>query len=58
MGEKAKREFEINVRAINRDLDTIINHESPSKELVESSFERIRMFIDYCEKLVLEGKEI
>ena len=54
MNERVKREFEIQVKQINRELETAID--IPTKELITMHFNGIRMLIDYCEQLALEGE--
>jgi len=50
-----KKELEKNLNAINNDLSTIINGETLTDELIKNGFNGIRILVDYCEKLALEG---
>lgn len=54
MNENAKKKFDANVKAINRDLTKIVEGKLPTDELVKMQFEAIRILIDDCEKLVTE----
>lgn len=54
MNENAKKKFDANVKAINRDLAKIVEGKLPTDELVKMQFEAIRILIDDCEKLVTE----
>ena len=56
MNELVKREFTIQVKQINRELESVINGESIPKELTQMQFDGIRMLLDYCEKLAQEGE--
>lgn len=52
MNENAKKKFDANVKAINRDLTGISEGKLTSDELVKMQFEAIRSLIDDCEKLI------
>ena len=54
MNKNAKKKFDANVKAINRDLAKIVEGKLPTDELVKMQFEAIRILIDDCEKLVTE----
>lgn len=54
MNENAKKKFDANVKAINRDLTKIVEGKLATDELVKMQFEAIRILIDDCEKLVTE----
>ena len=56
MNEIVKKEIEINVKQISRELQNIVNGGMPTKELTKTHFEGIRMLVDYCEKLVIDGE--
>jgi len=56
MNENAKKKFDANVKAINRDLAQIVEGKWPTDELVKMQFEAIRILIDDCEKLVTSSK--
>lgn len=55
MDALVKKELEKNQNAINSDLSTIINGETLTDELIKNEFNGIRILVDYCEKLALEG---
>lgn len=55
MDALVKKELEKNMNAINSDLSTIINGETLTDELIKNGFNGIRILVDYCEKLALEG---
>lgn len=55
MDALVKKELEKNLNAINNDLCTIINGETLTDELIKNGFNGIRILVDYCEKLALEG---
>lgn len=55
MDALVKKELEKNLNAINNDLSTIINGETLTDELIKNGFNGIRILVDYCEKLALEG---
>ena len=55
MDALVKKELEKNLNAINSDLSTIINGETLTDELIKNGFNGIRILVDYCEKLALEG---
>ena len=54
MNELVKKELEKNVKAINENLSIIL--ELPTAELIKMGFDSIRILIDYCEKLAVEGE--
>lgn len=56
MNELAKNEFEKNVKAINQNLDFVVKGQLPTSELIKMQFDSIRILIDYCEKLALDGE--
>lgn len=56
MNELAKKEFEKNVKAINQNLDFVVKGQLPTSELIKMQFDSIRILIDYCEKLALDGE--
>lgn len=45
-----------NVKAINQNLDFVVKGKLPTNELIKIQFDSIRILIDYCEKLALEGE--
>ena len=56
MNEAVKNEIEKQIKLINQNLEFVMNNESPTEELVKQEFGCIRILVDYCEKLVLEGE--
>ena len=56
MTEAVMSEIKKQVKAINRDFEFIINDELPTEELIKLEFEGIRILVNYCEKLALEGE--
>ena len=56
MNEIVKKEIEIQISQINRDLRSVIDRGFPAKEFISSHFIGIRMLVDYCERLALEGE--
>lgn len=56
MNENAKKKFDANVKAINRDLIKIAEDKLPTDELVKMQFEAIRILINNCEKLATNHK--
>ncbi len=56
MNETVKNEIEKQIKAINQNLEIVLNNKLPTEELVKQEFRCIRILVDYCEKLVLEGE--
>ena len=56
MNELVKKELEKNVKAINENLGIIMEGKLPNAELIKMEFDGIRILIDYCEKLAVEGE--
>lgn len=56
MDALVKKELNKNLNAINSDLSAIINGETLTEELIKNGFNGIRILVDYCEKLALEGE--
>lgn len=56
MNELVKKELEKNVKAINENLRIILEGKLPNAELIKMEFDGIRILIDYCEKLAVEGE--
>ena len=54
MNELVKKELEKNVKAINENLNIILEGKLPTAELIKMEFDSIRTLIDYCEKLAVE----
>lgn len=57
MDTLVKKELNKNLNAINNDLSAIINGETLTDELIKNGFNGIRILVDYCEKLALEGEK-
>jgi len=55
MDALVRKEMEKNQKAINEGLSSIIEGKFPTDELIRTEFNGIRILIDYCEKLALEG---
>ena len=56
MNELVKKELEKNVKAINENLSIVLEGKLPTTELIKMEFDSIRILIDYCEKLAVEGE--
>ena len=56
MNELVKKELVRNVKAINNNINDVIEEKVPTKELIKLEFEGIRCLIDYCEKIAIEGE--
>lgn len=56
MGNAVKKELEKNLRAINQNFEFIINGELPTQELVKMEFDSIKLLVNYCEKIALNGE--
>ena len=56
MNELVKKELEKNMKAINENLKIILEGKLPNAELIKMEFDSIRILIDYCEKLAVEGE--
>ena len=56
MNELVKKELERNVKAINEIFGIILEGKLPNAELIKMECDSIRILIDYCEKLVVEGE--
>lgn len=56
MNALVKKEIENNLRAINNDMNGILNGENLPDELIKTGFDGIRILVDYSEKLALEGE--
>ena len=56
MNELVKKELEKNMKAINENLRIILEGKLPNAELIKMEFDGIRILIDYCEKLAVEGE--
>ena len=56
MTEAVVSEIKKQVKVINQNFEFIINDKLPTEELIKLEFEGIRILVDYCEKLALEGE--
>ena len=56
MREIVKRELEKNLKEINSNFGFVIDEKLPTNEIIKKEFEGIRMLVDYCERLALEGE--
>ena len=56
MNELVKKELEKNMKVINENLRIILEGKFPNAELIKMEFDCIRILIDYCEKLAVEGE--
>lgn len=56
MENAVKKELEKNLRAINQNFEFIINGELPTQELVKMEFDSIKLLVNYCEKIALNGE--
>lgn len=56
MNELVKKELEKNMKVINENLRIILESKFPNAELIKMEFDSIRILIDYCEKLAVEGE--
>ena len=56
MNEVVKKELEKNMKVINENLRIILEGKFPNAELIKMEFDSIRILIDYCEKLAVEGE--
>lgn len=57
MDEKVKKELIKNIDEINKNFQFILNGSLPTKEIIVLEFEGIKILINYCEKLALNGEE-
>lgn len=51
MNKEAKKKFEVNIKAINKDLVAVTEGKLPNDECIKIQFKAIRALIDDCEKL-------
>lgn len=56
MEDIVKHELELNIKELKRCIDEIIPFAETTEEIVKLNFESIRMLVDYCERLSLEGE--
>lgn len=55
MDERVKKQLEKNAKAISENLGYVVRGELPTDEIIKMEFESIRILVDYCEKLALNG---
>jgi hypothetical protein len=55
MDRLVKEEYDKQKNKIIKDLDFLSENDEISDELIKTGFDGIRILIDYCEKLAMEG---
>lgn len=55
MTDIVKKELERNIQELKYCVDKIVFYADTTEEIVKLNFESIRMMVDYCEQLSLEG---
>lgn len=56
MTDIVKNELERNVKELERCVELIVPYTNATEEIIRLNFESIRMLVDYCEGLSLEGE--
>ena len=56
MNEAVANEIKKQLKEINHNFEFIINEKLPTQDLIKLEFKGIRILVDYCEKLALEGE--
>ena len=56
MTDIVKNELERNVKELERCVEQIVAFTNTTEEIMKLNFESIRMLVDYCEGLSLEGE--
>lgn len=58
MNKNVKKEFDKQVKQINHELSRVMDlvNENIPKDLIKLEFDSIRVLVDYCEKLAVEGQ--
>ena len=56
MTDIVKKELEQNIQELKHCVDKIVFYADTTEEIVKLNFESIRMMVDYCEQLSLEGE--
>lgn len=51
-----KEELKRNVKELERCVEQIVSYTNTTEEIMKLNFESIRMLVDYCEGLSLEGE--
>lgn len=55
MDALVKKELKKNVNMISQTLNFVTDENLPTNEIIKEEFNSIRILVDYCEKLALEG---
>ena len=55
MHELVKKELVKNIEEINKNFGFIVDEKLPTKEIIKMEFKGIRILVDYCEQLALNG---
>lgn len=56
MTDNVKKELELHVRELQHSIDNIVSYADTTEDVVKMNFESIRLLVDYCEGLSLEGE--
>lgn len=56
MTDIVKEELEQNIQELKHCVDKIVFYADTTEEIVKLNFESIRILVDYCEQLSLEGE--
>lgn len=56
MTDIVKEELEQNIQELKRCVNKNVFYTDTTEEIVKLNFESIRMLVDYCEQLSLEGE--
>lgn len=56
MTDNVKKELELHVRELQHSIDNIVPYADTTEDVVKMNFESIRLLVDYCEGLSLEGE--
>ena len=56
MTDIVKEELKRNVKQLERCVEKIVAYTNTTEEIMKLNFELIRMLVDYCEGLSLEGE--
>ena len=56
MTDIVKEELEQNIQELKHCVDKIVFYVDTTEEIVKLNFESIRILVDYCEQLSLEGE--
>lgn len=58
MTDIVKEELEQNIKELKRCVDKIVFYTDTTEEIMKLNFESIRMLVDYCEGLCVEGEPV